>query len=244
MVEQLLQTISRELSVVDVMGVFRGTHNIGSHCFISTSPFTTPLPPPTHVPIHHTSPTSHTHNVPIHHTSPTSHTQRPHSPHLSHLTHTILSHTGCTPHLPHTLPHTSPHPSISHPHLTHHTPPPPTHTSLTTPLHLPPTPHSPHPSISHPHLTHHTPPPPTHTSLTTPLHLPPTPPHPGSIEPLQQLQPALINFIREHCLNGAKPTPERKETAVETFLGGCIPAVTSIQVCWSPLRYITAYPRT
>ena len=27
MVEQLLQTISRELSVVDVMGVFRGTHD-------------------------------------------------------------------------------------------------------------------------------------------------------------------------------------------------------------------------
>ena len=31
MVEQLLQTISRELSVVDVMGVFRGTHDTSSH---------------------------------------------------------------------------------------------------------------------------------------------------------------------------------------------------------------------
>ena len=168
MVEQLLQTISRELSVVDVMGVFRGTH-------------TTP------------SPTSHTSTFPYRlHPSP------------------------------------------------HHTPPPPTfpyrlHPSLITPL------TTPHPSTSHipipaASLTHH-----------SPHHIPPSISHPhhlGSIEPLQQLQPALINFIREHCLNGAKPTPERKETAVTTFLGGCIPAVTSIQVCWNPLVYITAYPRT
>lgn len=93
------------------------------------------------------------------------------------------------------------------------------------------------PPTSHPHL------PILHPSLTTPLPPPtPTSPHLGSIEPLQQLQPALINFIREHCLNGAKPTPERKETAVETFLGGCIPAVTSIQVRWNSYLFCHSIP--
>ena len=110
------------------------------------------------------------------------------------------------------------------------------HTPLTTSSHTapltyrtPPTSHSQYLPILHP-LTYRTPPTPTHTS-----------PHSGSIEPLQQLQPALINFIREHCLNGAKPTPERKETSVETFLGGCIPAVTSIQVGWN--SFLSGYSR-
>ena len=95
---------------------------------------------------------------------------------------------------------------------------------------------------------HHTPPtshshlPILHPSLTTPSIPTPTSPHLGSIEPLQQLQPALINFIREHCLNGAKPTPERKETAVETFLGGCIPAVTSIHVRWNSYLFCHSIP--
>lgn len=140
MVEQLLQTISRELSVVDVMGVFRGTHDT-TRLVLSSY---------------------------LHVSKP------PHSPHSSHL--------------PLTSSHTAP-------------------------------------------LTYHTP------SIPTP-----TSPHLGSIEPLQQLQPALINFIREHCLNGAKPTPERKETAVETFLGGCIPAVTSIQVRWNSYLFCHSIP--
>lgn len=92
------------------------------------------------------------------------------------------------------------------------------------------------PPTSHSHL------PILHPSLTTPSIPTPTSPHLGSIEPLQQLQPALINFIREHCLNGAKPTPERKETAVETFLGGCIPAVTSIQVRWNSYLFCHSIP--
>ena len=60
MVEQLLQTISRELSVVDVMGVFRGTHDTTSLVLSSYIPVSKPphSPHPTrsqHLPILHPS---------------------------------------------------------------------------------------------------------------------------------------------------------------------------------------------
>jgi len=65
----------------------------------------------------------------------------------------------------------------------------------------------------------------------------------GSIDPIQQLQPALINFVREHCLNGAKPTPDRREQAVETFLAGCIPGVTMVEDK-APIREGINFPQT
>ena len=53
---------------------------------------------------------------------------------------------------------------------------------------------------------------------------------PGHVAALQQLQPGLINFIRDRCLDGASPTADEQSgrAAVQKFLSGCIPAVTRV----------------
>ena len=52
----------------------------------------------------------------------------------------------------------------------------------------------------------------------------------GNTEPLKKLQQPLVNFLEDKLLYGAKPTPERKETAVRNFLINCQSSVRAVEV--------------
>lgn len=43
----------------------------------------------------------------------------------------------------------------------------------------------------------------------------------GEVAPVERLQPCLYSWVREKLLEGAVPTPGRKQQAVEAFLANC-----------------------